>query len=91
MEYQERALKICPGVYKNKRGVESGKSFALRCAAIVIAASCVVTPGDQLHGVINPPVKGTYDVFAALDLMLKGTDLKVRRLAEGLSRSLCLT
>jgi iron complex outermembrane receptor protein len=97
--------------------VESGKGFRLPCVAIVIAASCVVTPafgefrqfdvasadagksipefarqahiqiiapGDQLHGVITPPVKGTYDVFVALDLMLKGTDLKVRRLAEGI-------
>ena len=43
----------------------------------------VIAPGDQLHGVITPPIKGAYDVFAALDLMLKGTDLKVRKSAEG--------
>ena len=44
----------------------------------------IIAPGDQLHGVITPPVKGAYDVFVALNLMLKGTDLKVRRLAEGI-------
>jgi outer membrane receptor protein involved in Fe transport len=44
----------------------------------------IIAPGDQLHGVITPPIKGAYDVFVALDLMLKGTDLKVRRLAEGI-------
>jgi len=43
----------------------------------------VIAPGAQLHGVITPPIKGTYDVFAALDLMLKGTDLKVSRSAQG--------
>ena len=43
----------------------------------------VLAPGDQLHGVITPSIKGAYDVFVALDLMLKGTDLKVRRSAEG--------
>ena len=49
----------------------------------------IIAPGDQLHGVITPPVVGAYDVFVALDLMLKGTDLKVRRLAGGaLSHSL---
>ena len=44
----------------------------------------VLAPGDQLHGVVTPAVKGTYDVFAALNLMLKGTDLKVGRSAEGI-------
>ena len=39
----------------------------------------VIAPGDQLHGIITPPIIGAYDVFAALDLMLKGTDLKVSR------------
>jgi iron complex outermembrane receptor protein len=43
----------------------------------------VMAPGDQLHGVITPPIKGSYDVFAALDLMLKGTDLKVSHSVEG--------
>jgi iron complex outermembrane receptor protein len=44
----------------------------------------IIAPGDQLHGVVTPPIKGAYDVFVALDLMLKGTDLKVRRLADGI-------
>ena len=43
----------------------------------------VVAPGDLLHGVITPPIKGAYDVFAALDLMLKGRGLTVTHLAEG--------
>ena len=44
----------------------------------------IIAPGDELHGVTTPPIKGTYDTFAALDLMLKGTDLKVRRSAGGI-------
>jgi iron complex outermembrane receptor protein len=44
----------------------------------------VVAPGDQLHGVTTPSIKGAYDVFAALDLMLEGTDLKVSRSTEGI-------
>jgi outer membrane receptor protein involved in Fe transport len=44
----------------------------------------VVAPGDQLHGVITPPIKGPYDVFAALDLMLKGTGLVVSHSADGI-------
>ncbi|HEU0096964.1 MAG TPA: TonB-dependent receptor, partial [Rhizomicrobium sp.] len=44
----------------------------------------VVAPGDQLHGVTTPSIKGAYDVFAALDLMLEGTDLKVGRSTEGI-------
>lgn len=44
----------------------------------------IIAPGEQLHGVITPPIKGAYDVFVALDLMLKGTDLKVRHSAEGI-------
>ena len=43
----------------------------------------VIAPGDILHGMITPSIKGTYDVFAALDLMLKGTDLKVGRSQAG--------
>ena len=43
----------------------------------------IIAPGDQLHGVITPPIKGSYDVFVALELMLKGTGLKVGRSAEG--------
>ena len=44
----------------------------------------VIAPGDQLHGVITPPLKGPYDVFVALDLMLKGTGLKVSHSADGI-------
>ena len=44
----------------------------------------IVAPGDQLHGVITPPIKGAYDVFVALNLMLKGTGLKASRSAEGI-------
>ena len=60
---------------------EAGKSipeFARQAKIQVLA------PGDQLHGVITPPIKGAYDVFVALDLMLKGTDLKVSHSAEGI-------
>jgi hypothetical protein len=39
----------------------------------------VIAPGDLLHGMTTPYIKGSYDVFAALDLMLKGADLKVSR------------
>jgi iron complex outermembrane receptor protein len=49
----------------------------------------VMAPGDKLHGVTTPPIKGAYDVFVALDLMLKGTDLKVKRSAGGIV-TLCL-
>jgi iron complex outermembrane receptor protein len=44
----------------------------------------VVAPGDQLHGVTTPSIKGAYDVFAALDLMLEGTDLKISRSTDGI-------
>jgi iron complex outermembrane receptor protein len=44
----------------------------------------VIAPGNELHGVITPPLKGSYDVFVALDLMLKGTGLKVSRSADGI-------
>jgi TonB-dependent receptor len=44
----------------------------------------VLAPGDQLDGVFTPAVKGTYDVFVALHLMLRGTDLMVSRTAEGI-------
>lgn len=44
----------------------------------------VIAPGEQLHGVSTPPIKGAYDVLAALDLMLKGTGLKASRSAEGI-------
>lgn len=44
----------------------------------------IIAPGDQLHGVITPSLNGSYDTFAALDLMLKGTGLKVSRSADGI-------
>lgn len=60
---------------------EAGKSvqeFARQAGVFVLA------PGDQLHGVITPPIKGAYDTFVALDLMLRGTGLKISRLGEGI-------
>jgi len=44
----------------------------------------IVAPGNELHGVITPPINGPYDVSVALDLMLKRTDLKVSRSADGI-------
>ena len=44
----------------------------------------VIAPGDQLHGIVTPAVKGSYDVNFALNLMLKGTGLIVSRSAEGI-------
>ena len=43
----------------------------------------ILAPGEPLQSVITPEVKGTYDVVAALEMMLKGTDLTVSRTAEG--------
>lgn len=43
----------------------------------------ILAPGDELDGIVTPAIKGTYDVFAALNLMLKGTDLTVSRAADG--------
>lgn len=43
----------------------------------------ILAPGERLRGVVTPAVKGNYDVVAALELMLKGTDLGVSRSAEG--------
>jgi outer membrane receptor protein involved in Fe transport len=44
----------------------------------------IIAPGDQLHGLVTPPIKGPYDVFVALDLMLKGTGLEVSHSADGI-------
>lgn len=44
----------------------------------------IIAPGDLLHGVITPAIHGNYDVFAALELMLKGTDLVVSRSPSGI-------
>jgi iron complex outermembrane recepter protein len=44
----------------------------------------IVGPGEPLRFVTTPEVKGTYDVVAALEMMLKGTDLMVSRTAEGI-------
>lgn len=46
----------------------------------------VIAPGAQLHGIVTPPIKGTYDAVAALKLMLKGTGLEVCRSADGIVR-----
>jgi len=47
----------------------------------------IIGPGGPLQSVVTPEVKGTFDVVAVLEMMLKGTDLKVGRTAEGSSRS----
>jgi iron complex outermembrane receptor protein len=47
------------------------------------AGVSILAPGERLRRVITPAVKGNYDVIAALELMLKGTDLVVSRSAEG--------
>ena len=44
----------------------------------------IIGPGEKLIGVITPEVKGTFDVIAALEMMLKGTDLTVSRSDEGI-------
>ena len=43
----------------------------------------MIAPGSKLHGITTPAIKGSYDVIAALELMLKGTDLVVGRSPEG--------
>jgi TonB-dependent receptor len=43
----------------------------------------IIGPGEPLKSVVTPRVKGTFDVSAALEMMLKGTDLVVSRSAEG--------
>lgn len=44
----------------------------------------VIGPGKPLKSIITPKIKGTFDVTAALETMLKGTDLTVSRSAEGI-------
>jgi iron complex outermembrane recepter protein len=44
----------------------------------------VIAPGKLLHDITTPAIKGTYDTIAALQLMLKGTDLVVSRSPEGI-------
>jgi TonB-dependent receptor len=44
----------------------------------------IMGPGALLRSVITPEVKGAYDIDAALQMMLKGTDLKIGRTAEGI-------
>jgi iron complex outermembrane recepter protein len=59
---------------------EAGKSlpvFARQAGVPIIA------PGDKLHGVITPEIKGEFDVDFALERLLKGTGLVARRTAEG--------
>jgi len=44
----------------------------------------IIAPGIILNGITTPAVKGSYDVIAALELMLKGTDLVVSRSQDGI-------
>ena len=44
----------------------------------------IISPGEPLQAVITPEVKGTFDVNAALEMMLQGTDLTVSRSAGGI-------
>jgi iron complex outermembrane recepter protein len=37
----------------------------------------IIAPGQALHGVVTPAIKGTYDVRVALNGMLQGTDLRI--------------
>lgn len=48
----------------------------------------VIAPGEKLHGVITPEIKGVYDVDVALSLMLKGTGLVASRSPGGIVISL---
>lgn len=43
----------------------------------------ILGPGETLKSITTPEVKGTFDVTAALEMMLKGTDLTVGRTAKG--------
>ena len=44
----------------------------------------IIAPGEPLQSVVTPAVKGTFDVIAALQMMLRGTDFTVSRSAEGI-------
>src|SRR5579863_7429334 len=37
----------------------------------------IVAPGKELHGVVTPAVRGSYEVRVALETMLKGTGMSV--------------
>src|SRR5258705_5715082 len=37
----------------------------------------IIAPGQALHGVVTPAVKGEYEVRGALTGMLRGTDLRI--------------
>src|SRR5882724_8812440 len=37
----------------------------------------IIAPGQALHGVVTPAVKGEYEVRGALSNMLRGTDLRI--------------
>jgi TonB-dependent receptor len=43
----------------------------------------IIGPGEPLQSVVTPEVKGTFDVVAVLEMMLKATNLKVSRTEEG--------
>lgn len=44
----------------------------------------IIGPGEPLQSVITPEVRGTFDVVAALKMMLQGTDFEVGRSADGI-------
>lgn len=43
----------------------------------------IIGPGEPLHSIFTPEINGSYDVTDVLEMMLKGTGLKVSRTAEG--------
>jgi len=43
----------------------------------------IIAPGEMLHGLVTPAIKGSYDVHLALEMMLKGTDLVVDKEEDG--------
>lgn len=43
----------------------------------------IIAPGEILHGLVTPAIKGSYDVHLALEVMLKGTDLVVDHEEDG--------
>ena len=43
----------------------------------------IIAPGEMLHGLVTPAIKGSYDVHLALEMMLKGTGLVVDHEEDG--------
>lgn len=44
----------------------------------------IIAPGEMLHGLVTPAIKGSYDLRLALEMMLKGTDLVVDHEEDGI-------